>query len=236
MPRVQADLTLDWPTFVAHWGDERVDTYELWLRPGANLDEVRDKINARWGERYDLFVLTNREFRGEFVKAVDSLFSLAYTLELVTLLVAALVIITSVLANVLDRIREIGVLRALGMGRRQVRKLFLTEATLLGAVGTLAGVGIGLIFGYILVRHVLGVQLGWYLPYRVPIRTITELGLVTLPISALADRLLRMLVASRRELEAPDLRTIDPKRSQPVALRIALGRKGWRIVDEAEAA
>ncbi len=51
------------------------------------------------------------------------------------------------------------------------------------------------------------------------------------PISALADRLLRMVVTTRSEYPAPDLRAIDTKRAEPLALRIELGRKGWRIVE-----
>ena len=51
------------------------------------------------------------------------------------------------------------------------------------------------------------------------------------PISALADRLLRMVVATRSEYPTPDLRTIDNKRAEPLALRVELGRKGWRIVE-----
>jgi putative ABC transport system permease protein len=197
-------VTLDWPTFVAHWGDERVDTYELTLAPGADPDQVRRTINERWGEQHDLFVLTNAEFRGEFVKAVDGLFSIGQALELVTLLVAALGIVSAVLANVLDRIREIGVLRALGMHRRQIRRLFLAEATLLGSVGTLAGLGVGMAFGYILMRHVLGVQLGWYLPYHVPLRTMAELSLVTIPISALAGYVPARKAASLLTADALD--------------------------------
>lgn len=51
------------------------------------------------------------------------------------------------------------------------------------------------------------------------------------PISALADRLLRMVVATRSEYPAPDLRAIDNKRSEPLSMRVELGRKGWRIVE-----
>ncbi len=51
------------------------------------------------------------------------------------------------------------------------------------------------------------------------------------PISALADRLLRMLVASFHQVPAPVLRGIDMKRSDPVRLRLELGRKGWKLAE-----
>jgi putative zinc finger/helix-turn-helix YgiT family protein len=49
------------------------------------------------------------------------------------------------------------------------------------------------------------------------------------PISALADRLLRMVVAAREGLAPPDLKSIDPRRSAPLAMRIVLGRRGWKV-------
>jgi DNA-binding transcriptional regulator YiaG len=50
------------------------------------------------------------------------------------------------------------------------------------------------------------------------------------PISTLADRLLRMVIATRCDYTPPDLRTIGNKRAEPLTLRVELGRKGWRIV------
>jgi len=51
-----------------------------------------------------------------------------------------------------------------------------------------------------------------------------------MPISALADRLLRMLVASKRSLAPPDLAKINSKRGEPVSMRLELGRRGWKVV------
>lgn len=53
----------------------------------------------------------------------------------------------------------------------------------------------------------------------------------TMPISALADRLLRAIVASARGLPLPELRLIDARKSEPLTLRLELGRKGWRVVE-----
>jgi len=61
------------------------------------------------------------------------------------------------------------------------------------------------------------------------------------PISALADRLLRMVVATRLELPTPDLTTIDGTRSEPLAMRVRLGSQGgvegWKVIEsDAQAA
>jgi putative ABC transport system permease protein len=173
-------------TQVAYWGDERVDSYELFLDKGVNPEQVRRTINETLAQKHDLFVLTTREFRGEFVKAANKIFDLMHVLELVTLVVAMLGMVSAVLANVLDRVRELGVLRAVGMLRSQLRKMVMIEATLIGGVGALGGIGVGLGIGYILLRHIAGVQMGWHLPYLFPLPSILTMLAVTLPISALA--------------------------------------------------
>lgn len=50
-------------------------------------------------------------------------------------------------------------------------------------------------------------------------------------ISALADRLFRMVVAARASLPPPDLTRIDGSRAQPLSMKVELGRRGWRVVE-----
>jgi putative ABC transport system permease protein len=107
-------------------------------------------------------------------------------LEIVTLIVATMGMLTAILANVLDRVREIGMLRAIGMLRRQVRRLVVLESTFVGIVGGVAGVLVGAAIGYVILRRIVTLQIGWYLPYYVPFAAILEFLAITLPISALA--------------------------------------------------
>ena len=51
------------------------------------------------------------------------------------------------------------------------------------------------------------------------------------PISALADRLFRMVIAANKGLPAPDLTRINGSRSEPLAMRLELARRGWRVVE-----
>ena len=178
-------VCLEREVYRKHW-DDLVDTYELHLRPGTALEPVRRVINERFGERYNLFVLTNAEFRAVMVDAAAAVFSIMRVLEYVMLAVAALGIINSLLANVLDRIREIGVLRALGMPRRKVSKMVVMEATLVGLVGVVSGALTGLAVGFVILKHVTSEQTGWHFAYLPPWGTVWEVALIVLPISALA--------------------------------------------------
>jgi putative ABC transport system permease protein len=179
-------VLFDRQTYIQAFHDTRVDTYELHLRDPHTAERVRRAINQRFGADLDLFVLTHSELRSEVRHTTGQIFSLVRALELVALVVAVLGIINTQLANVLDRVREIGVLRAIGMLRKQARRMVVIEAALVGLVGTLAGILLGTVFGAVLLDHINLVQTGWYFPYRLSWGAIAEVSCITIPASALA--------------------------------------------------
>jgi putative ABC transport system permease protein len=76
--------------------------------------------------------------------ALDRVFGLFDVLALVAVVVAALGIVNTLTMDVVERIREIGILRAVGMTRRQVGRMVVVEAGILGLVGALLGIAAGL--------------------------------------------------------------------------------------------
>ena len=89
--------------------------------------------------------------QGAIADALDRVFSLFDALALVAVLVAALGIVNTLTMNVVERVREIGVLRATGMTRRQVGRMVVVEAGILGLVGAALGIATGLVAGGIMV-------------------------------------------------------------------------------------
>jgi ABC-type lipoprotein release transport system permease subunit len=67
-----------------------------------------------------------------------------------------------------------------------VQKMVMVEAMLIGGIGAMGGTLVGLGIGYILLRRIVTVQMGWYLPYELPITAIATVAAVTLPLSGLA--------------------------------------------------
>lgn len=173
-------VLVDYATYAKEWADERVDTYKLFLRPGAEAEVSRREINRRFGSRYDLFVLTNHEFRDEILRMLDQAFAVMRMLELVAIVIAVLAVVNTLLANVLDRIREIALLRAIGMLRRQIRTMIVVEGFLVGIAGVFAGVLLGLALGHVLLRYINLVQTGWYLPYRPSWLGVAETALLVI--------------------------------------------------------
>jgi putative ABC transport system permease protein len=78
-------------------------------------------------------------------------FGLFDALAIVAVVVAALGIVNTLSMNVLERVREIGVLRAAGMTTRQVRRTVVVEAGILGVVGSILGIGTGLVAAALMV-------------------------------------------------------------------------------------
>jgi putative ABC transport system permease protein len=182
----QGTLLVDREVYVRYWGDDQVDTYELYLRKGADIEAVRRSVTGRYGESYGLFVLTNREFKAEILSMLEQAFAVMHVLELVALIIAVLGVVNSLFASVIDRVREIGVLRAVGMQRKQARKMIIVEGALIGVCGVSGGTLIGAACGYVLLFHINLVQSGWYFPYRPNWLSVFETAMMVVLVAALA--------------------------------------------------
>lgn len=88
-------------------------------------------------------VLTWREMNRVILEAIQAGMGMLYIMYLVVLLVVAVVIANTLLMSVFERIREMGILSALGMKGREILFMFLVEAGILGGVGVILGVALG---------------------------------------------------------------------------------------------
>ena len=121
------------------------------VRAHADLEEARRRVVGLLAERHgdeDVTVLTQDSIVATFSQILGALTLALGAIAGVSLTVAGIGIMNVMLVAVSERTREIGLLRAVGVGRRQVLGLFLTEAALLSAAGGL----LGLLTGWLAVR------------------------------------------------------------------------------------
>jgi putative ABC transport system permease protein len=122
--------------------------------------------------------------QGAIADALDRVFSLFDALALVAVVVAALGIVNTLTMNVVERVREIGVLRATGMTRRQVGRMVVVEAGILGLLGAVLGIATGLAAGLIMVTLAGGeLELPAQVPW-LPVVTCLVLGVAVSMLAA----------------------------------------------------
>lgn len=93
----------------------------------------------------DVSALTWQEMNSLFIQTFDTAMGFYVILDAIVMLVVAVVIANTLLMAVFERVREIGILAALGMKGRQIVIMFLMEATILGLAGVVVGIGLSLL-------------------------------------------------------------------------------------------
>jgi putative ABC transport system permease protein len=126
----------------------------------SRAGELRKEVAARLGPGFD--VKTPQALGDEIGSQLQALNVVLYFFSGVALFVGGFLILNSFNMTVLQRIREIGMLRTLGATRRMVVRTVLIEALAVGAVGTLLGLGLGLLLslGLISLMKGLGLPIG----------------------------------------------------------------------------
>jgi putative ABC transport system permease protein len=90
--------------------------------------------------------------RAQNARGINQLLGLVYALLFLAILIALFGIVNTLILSVLERTREIGLLRAVGLTRRQVRRMIRWESIIVSIMGSLLGTGVGVFFAWILVQ------------------------------------------------------------------------------------
>jgi putative ABC transport system permease protein len=172
----RGNILMDRKTMLRYLPDPAPSNLAIYVSSGAQLGRVRAEIeNASAGHRVLMF--SNRDLRAEAIRIFDRTFAITYALEAVAVLVAVMGIAGALLALVIDRRRELGLLRFLGAAKGQVRKLILVEAGLLGLLANFAGLALGFALSLILIYVINKQSFGWTIRFHWPVEVL--LGALT---------------------------------------------------------
>jgi putative ABC transport system permease protein len=122
------------------------------LAPGASPGDVRAGIERVTDPYYVVDVQNKTEFKGQIASQVNTLLGLLYGLLGLAIVIAILGIINTLALSVTERRREIGMLRAVGMQRAQVRRTLYLESLLIALFGAVLGLALGLTYGTLFAR------------------------------------------------------------------------------------
>jgi putative ABC transport system permease protein len=174
-------ILMDRDVLLKYLPDETPTNLAIFLAPNSKAADVRKEIQeAATGHR--ILIFSDRDLRTEAVRIFDRTFAITYALEAVAVIMAVMGIGGALIALVIDRRRELGLLRFLGASSGQIRKMILVEAGLLGLLANLAGFVLGYFLSLILVFVINKQSFGWTIRFHWPVTVL--LGALTVVYAA----------------------------------------------------
>ncbi len=140
-------FTTTLPTLVDA-GFQRADNYLLIdTVEGVDLAALQTTLEKQTADLPTVTVKDQAGFAEEQRAPIDQLLLLIYALLGLALVIAVLGIVNTLALSVIERTREVGLLRAIGLARPQLRRMIRLEAIVIAVLGAVLGVGMGLVFG-----------------------------------------------------------------------------------------
>jgi putative ABC transport system permease protein len=168
------------------WDDTGVTAIALFVAPGVDVDATVDAIRAEFAGQENLLVRSNRGTRDNALAVFDRTFAITVALQLLATVVAFIGILSTLMSLQLERRREIGVLRATGMTRRQLWRLSLLETGLVGGTAGLLAMPTGFALALVLIYIINLRSFGWTLAMQLQPGEFGQAFLVALLAALLA--------------------------------------------------
>jgi putative ABC transport system permease protein len=184
-----------------YWGLDDATQLGVYLKEGVDVDRFIQKVKERLVPRYSLDIMNTRELRESVMGTFDKTFAITYAIELISIVVSLIGVINTLLALVLEKKREISIIRYLGGSWQQIRQTLVFASGIVGITGILLGAAMGLIMSVIFVNVINKISFGWEIHFSIPAGYLAIVA-VLLFLTTLFAGLIPSKVA----------RKIDPKR------------------------
>ncbi len=173
-------------TYKRLYRDHLVSGFFLMASPGTTPSQLRASLDQSLGKRFGLMATLNSELNEDAEKIVDESFTYTRAIEWSALLVGLFGLFNTLFVSVLDRKREFGVLRAVGMKKTQLLAMVLTESVLQGMLGGCVAIGIAIFVCYFWVMGTVSSLMGWVLKFSLPIDAVWKTFFAGLLVGVLA--------------------------------------------------
>ena len=123
---------------------------------------------------------TRQQFIDNQISGLNSILNILYVLLALSVIVSLFGIVNTLVLTVFERTREIGMLRAIGMTRRQVRRMIRHESVITALIGGVLGIALGIVLGGLLVARVDFIQ------FALPVTSLIVFAIMTIVVGMLA--------------------------------------------------
>ena len=179
-------VVMDRKLFIQSFADQTINTIVVYLKPGVDREQARAALEKTFGPKYGAFAISNASIREEVMTIFDQTFLITYALLAIAVIVAVLGIVNTLAALILERTRELALLRVTGMSTAQVRTMIVLESSLIALASTVAGVAMGYALSWILIHVINKQSFGWTIDFHAPIALIAASLLTTFAAATLA--------------------------------------------------
>ncbi len=163
-------LIMDRKWLKKYWKLDDVTQLSLFLKKGVNSKDFEKKLKDLFisNGNYSLEILNNKEIRKKIFKIFDRSFAITYAIEFIAIVISLIGIANTLLAFVIERKREISIIRYLGGSWKQIRGVLILSAGISAVSGIFLGVILGLLISIIFIKVVNQISFGWIVNYQIP--------------------------------------------------------------------
>jgi putative ABC transport system permease protein len=198
--RQEGAITLDGASYTRLTQDDARGEASVHLAPGASLSATMAALQQQAPQ---VQIVPTLALKTRALAIFDRSFAITYGLEMIAVLVGLAGVAATTSAQTIARTREFGMLRHLGVTRRQIVAMLGIEGALLGLVGAMAGLALGSVLAQVLIRVVNPQSFNWTMETRFPWGLMAGVGVLLV----LASSVTAML-AGRRAVSTDALRAV----------------------------
>ena len=182
----QGLITINYDQFKKHWKTEGVSGISVFVDDEFSINTVKEKIQSLQTNGQQLVVRTYKYLRDSSIEIFDRTFLIAKVLQILSVIVAFIGILSSLMSLQLERKRELGILRANGLLPSQLFKIVNLQTLLMGFTAGVLALPLGNILAAILVYIINKRSFGWTMQFEILPSIMIEAMIVSLAAAFLA--------------------------------------------------
>lgn len=163
----QGTIRMELETYRRYWQDFDITALALYLDPGANVDSVVRGLQEKYRGAQQLLIRPNQAIRSEALLVFDRTFAITGAMQLLATLVAFVGVLSAMFSLQLDKQRQLGILRAIGLTTRQLWGIVMIQTGMMGSIAGVLAMPTGYVLAIILIYIINLRSFGWTLQLQV---------------------------------------------------------------------
>ena len=149
---IQGSVLVSIETFEANFVEQLDSQVLIALRDDVSIVSGRAAVESVTNAYPNVQIQDQADFKAQTESQINLILSLIFVMLLLSVLIALLGITNTLSLSIIERTREIGLLRAVGMSRKQVRRMIRWESVIISVFGAVLGILLGILFGWAVVK------------------------------------------------------------------------------------